>query len=526
MPPDWRALHSLGAAGLARAIAEGRVSAREAVEAHVRRIEGTTPRTNAVVVTRFEEARAEAARADERQARGEPIGPLHGVPITVKESFFLAGTPSTGGLPSRRGHRAEEDGPLVARLRGAGAIVVGKTNVPQLLLDIETDNPLYGKARNPWDPDRSPGGSSGGEAANLAAGGAALGLGTDLAGSVRLPAHACGIHGLMPTSRRLTLAGTFDALLSPGQEALVPQAGPLARRVEDLVLAFSVLAAPGGESPDPTLPPVPAPAPASKTSVAALRIGFCVDDGWFPCSPACRRGVTEAAAALAARGATVEEFVPPDVPEAMELFFGLMSAAGSGWARRLLAADPVQPRLQELLRASNLPRSVSRLLAATLDLAGQPRRARVLRALGRRSAADYWRMLAARGRYVERFLSSEGPGRFDVWIAPPAPTPALRHGASRFLLGAASYTMLYKLLGVPAGVVAATRVGPEEEHGRPPSRDPLERTAGEVDAGSAGLPVGVHVAARPWREDLVLAVMAALEEDFRGRPGYPDCPPL
>lgn len=511
--------------GLARAIAAGRVSARDAVEAHVRRIQETSPYLNAVAVPRLEEAIGEAAAADERQARGEPLGPLHGVPITVKESLFLAGTPSTAGLPGRRGHRAGADAPIVARLRRAGAVVLGKTNVPQLLLDIESDNPVYGLTRNPWDLERSPAGSSGGEAANLAAGGAALGLGTDIGGSIRIPAHACGIHGLKPTSLRLSLAGSVDALLAAGQEAMVPGPGPLARHVDDLSLALSVLAAPGQETFDPTLPPVPLPSPTG-VRIEHLRIGFYTDDGWFPASRACQRAVREAAAALAARGARVDEFSPPDVSEAMRLFFGLLSAAGASGARAFLDSSPVDPRLRERLRVASLSAGTTRVLSRVLAILGQPRRSRVVRALGRRSAAEFQELVADRARYRERFFAPDGPGRFDAWLGPPAPTPALRHGTSRFLFGAVSYTVVANLLGLPAGVVAATRVRRGEDEGRPGSRDPMDRAARAVDEGSAGLPVGVHVVARPWREDVVLSLMAALEEDFRTRPDYPDCPPL
>jgi fatty acid amide hydrolase len=524
MPPSWQELFPLGASGLASAIASGRLSARDAVAAHVRRIEEVNPRLNAVVFARFDEALAEAAAADERQARSGALGPLHGVPISIKDSIFVAGTPSTGGLPKRAGHRAQADSPLVARLRRAGAIVLGKTNVPQMLLYIESDNPLFGRANNPWSPDRSPGGSSGGEGAIVAAGGSTLGLGTDLGGSIRIPAHVNGIHGLKATSLRLPLANTFDALLAPGQEAMVPAPGPLGRHVADLALAMQLLAAPGEES-DETLPPVPRKAPA-EVALAGLRVGFYTDDGWFPPSAACARAVREAAAALAARGARVEEFTPPGVPEAMRIFFGLPSSAGSSWAKPFLEGGPVDPRLKELLLAAQLPHGLARLLASMLDLAGQHRRARVLRALGRRSSERYWRLVADRAAYRERFLAADGPGRFDVWLSPPSPTPALTHGACRHLLGAASYTMLWNLLGWPAGVVAATRVRPDEQSGRPASRDPVDAAARAVDSGSAGLPVGVQVAARPWREDLVLAVMAALEEDFRKRPDYPAPPPL
>ena len=524
MSPSWPEIFPLGASGLAREIASGRLSARDAVLAHVGRIEEVNPSLNAVVFRRFDEALAEAAAADERQARGEALGPLHGVPISIKDSIFVAGTPSTAGLPSRARHRADADSPLVARLRRAGAIVLAKTNVPQMLLYIESDNPLFGRSNNPWSLDRSPGGSSGGEGALVAAGGSTLGLGTDLGGSIRIPAHVNGIHGLKATSLRLTLAGTFDALLAPGQEAMVPAPGPLARHVRDLALAMDLLAAPGEEV-DTTLPPVPRPASAG-IRVAGLRVGYYTDDGWFRPSPACARAVREAAKALADRGARVEEFAPPDLPEAMRIFFGLPSSAGSGWAKPFLEGGPVDPRLRELLLAAALPHAAARLVASVLELAGQRRRARVVRALGRRSAERYSRLVADRAAYRDRFLATDGPGRFDVWLCPPSPTPALTHGACRHLLGAASYTMLWNLLGWPAGVVAATRVRPDEQEDRPASRDPVDRAARAVDAGSAGLPVGVQVAARPWREDLVLAVMAALEEDFRARPEYPGRPPV
>ena len=182
----------------------------------------------------------EARAIDDCRRRGEPLGPLAGVPITVKECFQLTGTPTTLGV-RRRGESHETvplattDGPLIARLRSAGAIVVGKTNVPQLMLLYETDNPVYGRTNNPWDMGRGSGGSSGGEAAIIAAGGVPLGLATDLGGSIRQPAHVCGIHGLKPSGGRLTCVGSSSAFT--GFDAMPIQPGPMARHVEDLALA-------------------------------------------------------------------------------------------------------------------------------------------------------------------------------------------------------------------------------------------------------------------------------------------------
>ncbi len=515
----------LGAARLAAAIAAGERTAQEVVEAFIRRIEEVNPRLNAVVVERFEQARAEAAEADARQARAEPLGPLHGVPVTLKECFDLAGTPTTGGVPRLAGHRAEADGPLVTRLRRAGAVILGKTNVPEVLLYIETDNPVYGRTNNPWRLDRAPGGSSGGEGALLAAGGSALGLGTDIGGSIRLPAHSCGVCGIKPTSGRLTTLGTFDEYLCPGQEAILDQPGPLARRVEDLGLALRVLAAPGQPKIDPAVPPVPLGDPAS-VDVAGLRVGYYTDDGFFRPAPALRRAVEEAAAALRARGAHVEAFAPPDVRRAMQLYLGLLAADGGACLKALLGKGRHDRRIRDVVRLSALPGSLHPPLAVLLQGVGQGYLAAYLRWMRRRSTGGFWKLVAARTQYRARFLAALDAGGFDAVLCPPSAHPALTHGSSYFLSGVASYTMLYNLLGMPAGVVPATRVRQGEESDRPPSRDVVERAARKVEQGSAGLPVGVEVAARHWREDVVLAVMAALEEHFRAGPEYPVQPPI
>ncbi|MGH2486977.1 MAG: amidase, partial [Ktedonobacterales bacterium] len=193
---ETRATIQLSATALAARITAGYLSAVEAVEAFIARIEQVNPAINAVVVKRYDEARAEAQAADARRAAGEPLGPLHGVPVTIKESLDLAGTPSTFGMPSRAHMLADADDVYVARLRAAGAIVLGKTNVAQALLYNESDNPVYGRTNNPWNVGRTPGGSSGGQAAIVAAGGAPLGLGTDLAGSIRTPSTYCGVVGM------------------------------------------------------------------------------------------------------------------------------------------------------------------------------------------------------------------------------------------------------------------------------------------------------------------------------------------
>jgi fatty acid amide hydrolase len=486
---------TLSASRLAQAMAAGELSAVDAVEAHIARIEAVNPRLNAVVVPLFEDARLRARQADKTPV--DERGPLHGVPITVKECFDVEGTPSTAGLTSRKDHRAATDAPLVARLRQAGAIIVGKTNVSQLLMYVESDNPVYGRTNNPWDPERSPGGSSGGEAAIVAAGGSALGLGTDIGGSVRVPAHSCGIHSLKPTPGRLTVAGTVD-IIGPAARTAVPDSGGLlARDVADLQLALDALSPPRAEA----LP------------VRDLRVGIYEDDGYFPASSAIRRAVREAGAVLREHGCQVVTFSPPSVPEAMAIFYGLFSAdAGALW-RTQLDGGVVDPRIKDLLMLSGMPNAARPLLSTMLRLQGQPTLATTLRISGKASPARVAALVEQRDQYRRRFAAAMASSGVDALVCPTCSVPAFRHGATREL-GPASvnYTCLYNLLAYPAGVVSASTVRDGETSGRPRSREKMANTARLVDEGSAGLPVGVQVAAAPGREDHVLAVMRALQE--------------
>jgi fatty acid amide hydrolase len=439
--------------------------------------------------------------------------------VTVKESFEVEGTAATLGVEGRSARTADADGFLVSRLRGAGAIILGKTNVSQMLLGNESENPLYGRTNNPWNPERAPGGSSGGEGAIIAAGGSPLGFGSDIGGSVRLPAHACGIHALKPTAGRLTMRG--HAELYPGQEAVLAQPGPLARTVADLALAFDVLSAEGQDAVDPAVPHVARRDP-SEVSLEKLRVAVFTDNGFMSAAPALRRATLEAAEALRRRGASVEEWTPPGVREAMRIYFGLLLADGMASTRRALEGSARDRNVGAALLIGRFPRAlISAVWPRLLPLAGQRRLGEMMRSMGRLSADGYWRLVRERALYRERFAEALGAGRFDAVVCPPDALPALTHGSGWYLADALSYAALYNLTGMPAGVVAATRVRRGEESDRPGGRDFVERSARKVEAGSEGLPVGVQVAARHWREDVVLAVMAALEAHFRARGDYP-----
>ena len=459
---------------------------------------------------------------DAARARGEVLGPLAGLPMTVKEAYDMVGTPTTVGLVSRASHRATSDAFHVARLRAAGAVFVGKTNVPQLMLSNDSQNPLYGPTKNPWNLNRSAGGSSGGEASAIAAGFAPLGLGSDIGGSLRLPANACGICSLKPTSGRLTMAGHFDPL--PGQEAILAQPGPMARHVSDLDMAFRFLATPEQCTVDPAVPPLPASDPAAVRG--PLRVAFYIDNGVFPVAPAIARAVREAADALRERGLTAEEWQPPELTEAWELWLALLMADGSPKIRELCRGNPVDPSLGRLLHHGRIShRMMNRVIGPLMDRLGQHLVGQGVRCLGHRSAAEFLRLVHRRTKCRSKFLAAMSRGKFDAILCPVDAIPAMRPGRGGDLTHASAIRPCTTCSACRRAPSPSRACGPGKK-ARPASRDVVVRAARETERKSAGLPVGVQIVAHHWREDIVLSVMQMIEDHFANRPDYPTRPPI
>ncbi len=500
-------LTALGAGDLARGIAARQFSSTEVVSAYIDRQNEVQPRINAVAVALHDQAMAAAKAAD--RSRPDEGQKLYGVPVTVKECFDVVGTATTAGLVGRAADLKSDDAELVSRLRAAGAIITAKSNLAQLELFVESDNPLYGRTNNPWDLARTPGGSSGGEAALVAASASPLGLGTDIGGSVRVPAHFCGLCGLRATPGLLSLAGTADQMLF-GHVAGVPDsAGPLARKVADLRLAMDVLGA---------------PVPGAR--IDGVVIGIYDDDGFMPASAAVRRAVRQAGQALEAAGAHIVPFEPPGVLEALDLFYGLFTADGAAAYEKLIAGELLDTRIRQLMQLATISSPLRQALGLGLTVAGQRRLSHLIRTTGIRTQDEVRAMLNRRDAYGKRFETAMTRAGVDAVLCPPNALPALTHGASGDLGPAGvSYTALYALLGWPAGVVPVTRVRPGEMDRRARGGDLIDRAARRVDKDSAGLPVGVQVAARPRREDLILAVMAAVEGALSGSVDYPRVPP-
>ncbi|MBM4282846.1 MAG: amidase [Deltaproteobacteria bacterium] len=513
-------LRSLGLRDLDRALSTGATSSSEVTDAYLARIDAVEPVLHACTAVLHDEARLAAVEADGRIARRERKGPLDGVPLSLKESLDLRGHASTLGMPSRANQIAADDAVMVRVLRAAGAVFLAKTNVSQALLFHESRNPLFGEAKNPWNLARGPGGSSGGEAALIAAGGSPAGVGTDVGGSIRGPAHVCGVVGLKPTNDRWSVVGSQTG--QPGQETVRGQSGPMGRTVDDVRVLWEACAPAQIAALDPRVPPLPHG--DSTGDVRGLRIGFFVDDAVVPVSAACRRAVERAVRALQDRGAVVFEAPPHDVHELVSVYLGAMSADGGVTLQSQIDDDDLDVALSMLWRLQKLPAAARRLAAFAMDKQGEPHVARLLRALGEKRVADTWALTRrARALAVDELVRWDRLA-LDALVCPPHATPALPHGASRdFALGG-TLSMRFNLLNFPAGVVPVTRVRPDEQL-RPNPRGRLERAAAAVDVGSAGLPVGVQVVARPWHEHVCLRVMGGIEDGVKHDDGFPALPP-
>jgi len=512
-----REILQMGAARIVQALERGELSSVEATGAFLRRLESLQKRLVPMAAIWQEKALRMATASDERRVRKAPLSRFDGLPLTLKENLDVEGHDSSLGVQSRMRKPARRDAVAVRMLREAGCVFLGKSNLSQLMLSHECVNPFFGRTVNPHDPARTPGGSSGGEAAAVAAFGSPVGLGTDIGGSIRVPAHFCGIAALKPTVDRVSGLGAVTSL--PGQEFVRGQVGPLARTVEDLITLLGALDPRRASELDPRVPPLPLGGPGD-ARVAGMKIGYFWEDGILSPSAAVSRAVQRAASALQDAGAVLVPFRPPLAREVIFTYLSGLSSDGGVTVEEQLEKGPADGNLRLLRTLARLPSPVKRLAALGLDRTQDPVLPEMLRSVGGKSVADYWKLTAqARAIQADVHRAWREAGILAV-VCPAHATPALPHDTCRdFTLGAA-FSMRYNFLNFPAGVVPVTRVRPgETERGGTAGR--LEKRAAQVDRGSEGLPVGVQVAAPPWREDRVLAVMQAIEARVRDDEGFP-----
>jgi Asp-tRNA(Asn)/Glu-tRNA(Gln) amidotransferase A subunit family amidase len=449
---------------IAAQVRSGSVSPVEMARLHLDRIELLNPKLNALVDCQPETVLEEARKAEEAVHRGDLLGPLHGVPVSIKSAIDVRGHRCEAGSRLRAGYVANEDAVLVSRLRAAGGIILGVTNAPELLMAWETDNLLYGRTNNPWDLTRTAGGSSGGEAAAIAAGLSVAGVGSDGGGSIRVPAHFCGICALKPTPGRIPITGHFPK--SGGPFAVIGVVGPMARSIADLTTMFTVMAGP--DDGDPCSAPVP-PRDVGEKELKKISIGFFEDDGRTPVTKETRVAVNRAAELLAESGFHVDPFRPEGLEDARQFWWKFFGTAGGMIFSPMLRGH--EKELSPIFREFFLWTSAEP--AHTGD-----------------SLLSTW---LRRDELRENVLRQMQ--KYPVLICPTAAIPAFHHGEREWAidgktvkyLDAWSYCEWFNLLGFPAVVVP---IGLSEE----------------------GLPIGLQIVGRPWEEETILAIAAILEK--------------
>jgi Asp-tRNA(Asn)/Glu-tRNA(Gln) amidotransferase A subunit family amidase len=436
------------------------VSPVEVAKAFLARIERLNPALNAIV-TLSPRLLEEATEAEAALMRGEELGPLHGVPFTVKDTIDTAGLRTTSGSAVRANYVPNKDAPAVARLKAAGAILLGKTNTAEMAMDYTADNPVFGRTNNPHDPARTPGGSSGGEAAAIATCMSAGGLGSDLAGSIRIPAHFCGIAGLKPGTGRVAGAGQFPP--SAGPYSLGSVVGPMARRIADLHLLFNVLCESQNTFSSTRQ------LYDRRAALPGLRVAWYTDDGISPVTKDTGKAVNAAARALADAGLLVEERRPPGVEQAHDLWLKLFSRASVVLLRSIYTGQEGKAG------------SFVRWRLKTADDTALP------------TLDDYISAWLERDRLRAELI--EWMNTTPLLLTPVGATPAFEHDAHKVtvegraisVFRAFSYSQAFNVFDLPAVTVPAGRT-------------------------SDGLPIGVQVVGRPGEEERILAAALIIEE--------------
>jgi Asp-tRNA(Asn)/Glu-tRNA(Gln) amidotransferase A subunit family amidase len=463
-------LTTKSASELAKLIRARTVSPVEVVEAHLNRIERINPQLNAIV-TLAPDALDRARAAESALTTGGEIGPLHGLPLTVKDTIETEGARTISGSRLLTEHVPVRDAAVVARLKSAGAIVLGKTNTPEMAAYYECDNPVFKRTNNPYDLSRTSGGSSGGEAAAIAACLSPGGIGSDLAGSIRLPAHFCGVAGLKPTMGRVSMDGHIPAATGP--LSLGACIGPLARSVADLSLLFGVIA----DATQSEISYQDTSLDRDAARLQGLRVAWYTDDGVAPVTRETRDAVLAAAKALSDRGLEVDEARPPGVADGFRLWIDLFAPAVTEQLREFYRGreDQAGPQVGAMLGKFDARTDLN-------DRVGEA---------GKLAAA-----MVERERLREELL--RWMKTTPLILAPVGSTPAFEHGARRVevrgesisVFRAFSYSQTFNVFGLPSVVVPAGR--------------------------SEGLPIGVQIVGRPFAERTVLAAAALLEAALGG----------
>ncbi|PPQ65493.1 hypothetical protein CVT26_000133 [Gymnopilus dilepis] len=510
-------------------IQQGEWTATQVLEAYIARAAYAHAKTNCLTEIMFESARRRASELDEHFAATKQLkGPLHGIPVSIKDQFEIVGWDNTVGFSQWCNKPASRNADIIEYLLEAGAVLYVKTNVPQTMFAFECCNPVWGRTTNPYNDKYTCGGSSGGEAALLAMDGSPLGIGTDIGGSLRIPAAYCGIYSLKPGSGRISYAGAKGPV--PGFDGVVTVAGPMGRSVADLELCSRALFGMPGRS--HTIPPVPF---RDIQLSAKLKFGYYLSDNYIKASPACRRAVLETVEALQAAGHECVEFELPDPTIPYHLFPAITSADGYKTMLSHLGPDKKENALFLVTLGPKLP-SVVRVFAAWVleTYLGDKIFAEAIRVTKSKSVTEYWKLIYQKEQYIQRFYqeiwNTQG---FDSIIAPVQAIPQLPHGGCDNFSAMATATILYNMLDLPTGCLPVTRVNPSKDqlteewikgpgHGSPIFEAGIytSKKALYDPEATKGMPINIQVACKRWEEEKVLAIMTVIDNALGKERGF------
>lgn len=481
---------------LAQMIRDRTVSAVEVLDSYINRIVKYNPKLNAICTLDEERARQRAREADEALARGENWGILHGVPVMIKDLFETAGLRTTAGYKPLKNYVPKTDATLVARLRGAGAVIMGKTNSAKLGANFQSTNDLFARVNNPWNLESTPGGSSGGSAAAIAAGLSPLDIGSDIGGSIRQPSHFCGVYGLKPTDRQVSTAGHIPPV--PGMSDCFRQmlvAGPIARSIEDLQLCFSLIAGADPRSPD--IPPISLDSPSGK-NLQNLKIAWTDELNLYPVARSIKSAMQAAAQTLSNTGTQIESWVPKyDFELAWQVYLTI-SAYTSPISQPFdfdYVRDSLTLMLGEATQGDRGLRKISNVPKIGFSTALNP------------NMKGYFAALTQRDRFIAQMDAELEP--WDAWLCPVAMTPAFQHCPTGtaieidgrkvpYLMASGAYTIPFAFTGHPVVVIPV---------GYTPDR----------------LPIGMQIVGKRWREMELLAIAQEINQvvgNFQHPPGY------
>ncbi|KAH6916170.1 amidase [Coprinopsis sp. MPI-PUGE-AT-0042] len=502
-------------------IQNGEWTASQVLEAYIARAVFAHAKTNCLTEVFFDRARTRAQELDAHFAStGKVKGPLHGVPVSIKDQFEIEGLDSSIGFSQWLHKPATKNADIINILLDTGAVLYVKTNVPQTMFAFECNNPVFGRTLNPYNDAYTCGGSSGGEAALIAMDGSPLGIGSDIGGSLRMPAAYCGIYSLKPAHGRVPYFGArgpvqgFDGIKSVG--------GPMGRSVADLTLLSRI--AFGGPSTPNDIPPVPF---RDVNLPFKLKFGFYTSDNFIKASPACKRAVLETVEALRKKGHECVELLDIDAATAGEIFVGLTSADGYKTMLSNLGPDRKDDSLFVVTNGARVPAFVRGILSWIVEsIVGDKIFANVMRMAGVKGVGEYWSFAAKRDRFALEFQEKTFKKLgLDGIICPVQALPQLPHGGCTNFSALAMATIFYNVLDLPVGCLPITRVDPSKDAITEEWKSERGHGSTIIEKGcysakdklynpelSKGMPVNIQIAARKWEDEKVLKMMEVIDD--------------